>query len=271
MNRDQTDSLFRLPATSGSSRYLLGQTLLLLLVGMLLDVVLFKGTEVGFLIRMLTIVPLLLTVLLSWGWILLLAVQVSLFFREPPDATYGVGSVFPCLVLLALVVYAHCSRADRRSLIDWMLEQISLNNVEFDRRGRPGDHPSWKQRLSPAMPLVVVAITVPVAILLLTCLPITLDARRKWLQHSIAHEETFWPGADVLALAIFVAVVGREFVWRQMTAAQAKLYGRSTLMVAHHRDLSMVVKRWLKSQRRRSSPESGSRQLDVNRLDDTRH
>ena len=237
------------------TRRLLADGIQLLVVGILLEYLLFNGTAIRITLRLIAIVLLLVGVMRSSGWLLLVALQASLFLREPGDAqmTYGISSFLFCLVALALVVYAHSGSNTRRRLSHWFALQVSVLSGRGPSRRNWGEHQSfhwWKLDVTKAVPAFSLAAIVLIAALLLIRLPITPHARWEWFQYSAAHEATLWPGANVIVVLLLLVLILREAAWRQMTPAQSRLYLRCTFMLEHHWDLRMIVLRGLRRKKR---------------------
>ncbi len=238
----------------------------LLVMGLLLDLLLFGGVEGLGLVRLGVIAAVLVGFLKSHGWLVLFALQVSLFSREPnrPEMTLGVIPWLYGLCSLVLVAYAYLGKPFRNRVSKWMVTQC-LNLLGMEEQTVTGS--SETHSLSASMFqfiairfLVWMAITF-VAMLALLRLPVTSMARSEWLRNAIENDFTVWPGASLLAMTLLLVIVFMEVSWRQLTGAQAKLYMRSSFILDHYRDLRMIVVRRLKMNKKLGSSDVPQKQL----------
>ncbi len=230
-----------------------GDCIQLLVAGLLLERLLFQGTEVSATWRLTAIALLLICVTKSYGWAVLVAIQISLFLREPgrDGMTFDFSSSVYCLMAVVLIVYACGARAVHQRVSHWFASQV----LSIWERGHGDQRPTadwWRASVLLVSRGLVVGGSLVFAALLLTYLPVSESARTKWLQDAVANG-TFWPGATLVVVSLCLLVACREAAWRQMTCAQAQLYQRSVLLLEHHRDLRMVILRRLKVRRKRAA------------------
>ncbi len=225
----------------------------LLVIGLFLELLLFEGTEVIWLIRLGVIAALLAGILKSQGWFVLLALQASLFLREPrrSEMYFGVVPVLFCVTVLAIIAYTYLGRSFRMRLSEWLVGQLRpvFSAMENLKRTSEQESAETHWMLFSGARLFVWFVLVVVMMILLQRLPLTVSMRSEWLRSSIENDLTVWPGASLLVVAIMLVVVFREMAWRQMSAAQASLYMKSSFMLYHYRDLRMIVLRRLKLKR----------------------
>jgi len=243
----------------------------LLVIGLLLQLLLFEGTEVYWMLRLGVIAALLAGVVKSQGWFVLLALQASLFLREPrrPDVVIGLVPVAFCVTVIAIMAYTYLGRSFRRRVSGWIIEQVraatgfrggteeSLVGVEAST--------SWGRFA--VMQLLTWLVVVVVARVALRRMPISNSMRGEWLQSSIENDYTVWPGASLLVVAVLLIVIFMEAGWRQMTAAQARIYMRSSFMLYHYRDLRMIVLKRLKMKRSAASAAAVKKRLTERAID----
>ncbi len=222
-------------------------------IGLFLELLLFEGTEVIWLIRLGVIAALLAGILKSQGWFVLLALQASLFLREPrrSEMYFGVMPVLFCVTVLAIIAYSYLGRSFRMRLSDWLVGQLrtAFSGIENLKRKAEQESAESHWMWFSGTRLLVWFVLVSVLMIVLRRLPLTVSMRSEWLRSSIENDLTVWPGASLLVVAILLIVVFREMAWRQMSAAQASLYMKSTFMLYHYRDLRMIVLRRLKLKR----------------------
>jgi len=243
----------------------------LLVIGLLLQLLLFEGTEVYWMLRLGVIAALLAGVVKSQGWFVLLALQASLFLREPrrPDVVIGLVPVAFCVTVIAIMAYTYLGRSFRRRVSGWIIEQVraatgfrggteeSLVGVEAST--------SWGRFA--VMQLLTWLVVVVVAMVALRRMPISNSMRGEWLKSSIENDYTVWPGASLLVVAVLLIVIFMEAGWRQMTAAQARIYMRSSFMLYHYRDLRMIVLKRLKMKRNAASAAAVKKRLAERAID----
>ena len=238
----------------------------LLAVGLLLDVLLFEGTEIIGMVRLAAIAALLIGVLKSQGWLVLLALQASLFFREPQRAemVFGLVPWLYSLTSLGIVAYTYLGQPFRKRVSKWLVMQAMLALGGAEPTAAQSSQPP--SLLPDGLKWVVIqfcawmTITL-IAMLALLRLPISAGARSKWLRSAIENDFTIWPGATLLVLSLLLVIVFREAAWRQMTVAQANLYLRCSFTLDHYRDLNMIVMRRLKNKRVSMSTSAAKQQL----------
>ena len=223
--------------------------------GLLLDYVLFIGTDVSWLLRWSAIGVLLFAVTRSHIWLFLLSIQVGLLVREPsrPDMAPGLDSFLYCFSALALVAYASSFQMTRRHISHLGASSFA----RAFRRGRTAPPVQSSSSESLGMPthlrelLALRALTlmgvVLVSMLAFTQLPFSRVGRQQWWQRSVSNDLTLWPGPTILIVAIALVVLFWQSEWRQITPAQARVVLRSTLVSSHYRDLKMIVTRRLRT------------------------
>ena len=252
------------PVRSSASREILALVAdfaQLLIMGLLLDLLLFEGVEVVGLLRLGVVAAVLIGVLKSHGWLVLLALQVSLLSREPRRTEMMLGLVpwLYGLTSIGLIAYAYLGKPFRNRLSNWMVIQ-ALFAIGIEERtvlgssGPQAPGPTWIQFI--AIQFLVWIVVTFVAMLALLRLPISGTVRSEWLRRAIENDFTVWPGATLLVLTLLLVIVFMEAGWRQMAGAQAKLYMRSWFVLDHYRDLRMFVIRRLKKIKSWQAPAS---------------
>lgn len=231
----------------------------LLVMGLLLDLLLFEGVEVSGLIRLGVVAAVLVGVIKSHGWLVLFSLQVSLFSREPsrPDMLLGLLPLLYVLCSIGLVGYAYLGKPFRNRISRWMVMQsILLLGMEKQNEERTVSESSSTAPSANlngfqfvAVQFLIWMVVVFLAMLALLRLPITTTARSDWFRNAIENDFTVWPGASLLVLSLLLVIVFMEAGWRQMTGAQARLYMRSSFVLDHYRDLRMIVVRRLKKKK----------------------
>ncbi len=228
----------------------LGTLLQLTFVGVVLDWMLFTGTQANLWVQLLLITLLLMA---AWKWngaVILVAFQFRLFMQEPgrssmiPDLS---GVIYGVLSLL-IVAYACWSRAATSRISDWFADSIlQWTAAAKSFATEPSENRPQDSQL--AIEQVWLAGCTLLAMFFMITLPLTTSVREQWLQQAKANDFVLWPGATVVVLVIAVGVLARNIVWRQMSPAQASLYLKSTFVTEHFHDLRMIVLRRLKKRR----------------------
>lgn len=243
----------------------------LLCVGLLLEFMLFTGTLVPIGVRLLVIAFLLAGMSRSYGWLLLVAGQLALFVSEPSRSNIAIGPMQYgyCITTLTIVALAYSNHNSGRIISDWIASRAStflqphrvhraltsdsgLESRQGPNQGSNQGVAGLQKAASIVLQLLIFnAVTICAAIMFLW-LPITRSNSRYWLQLSLANDGMLWPGPMVITVAIFFLVLLQYAAWRQLTAAQAGLWLRAGFMKHHYRDLTMIVRRRQKSQRKPS-------------------
>lgn len=216
-------------------------------------------------IRLLIIALVMLT-LKRWGGVLvLMLVQGDLVLREGRDMAIlnGSGGVLFVLVVMAVLMFV----ARQREL----LQQIARNSLvqiarEFLNTGEtPAESP--KAVGIPAARIFSSALRgitllfgcVVVARVMLGKLP-TNRAVTSGLRDYIDIDPGLTAGALLIVCLFAVWIAVSEVSWRQMTAAQARMYLRSAFLKSHYADLRMIVRRRLKVRHQRLTAEKVRRE-----------
>lgn len=235
-------------------------------VACLLIWLLLADVEVSLTWKALVLAGLVTAVWRSMGWIVLLAVQLSLLVREPsrPDIFPGIDAAIICVLVLFLVAYSSSLHTTRRDLRSWIGTILHWSNKP--RGGRAGsglsvraskDRPSFDEHtLSLLTRSVKLLAVVLIAMLVFANLPIFSGVREQWWERSMANERTLWPGPNIFLLALVCVVLFSQSEWRQISPAQARLYVRTVFVGYHYRDLRMIILRRLKTARMRSATVS---------------
>lgn len=209
--------------------------------GMLLQL----APNIGWPLRI-TLTAIILLTLKYWGGVLiLLAVQLDLFFREPPRsaAFQGPTGILTVVVIVGLLMLISRNRA--------VLQSFASRPLLSDFTINPGKALQHILRMPGAIVrgAAVLAGCVFVSRLLLSTLPDrrSLDNElRTWLQ-----DEPSVLRCSLLLVGIVAAwIVWGEISWRQLTNAQSELYLRSVFLTIHHADLKMIIRRHLKLRRK---------------------
>lgn len=235
--------------------HLVSEAAQLLVMGLLLDILMFSGVEVWGLMRLGLIAAVLVGVLKSHSWLILFALQVSLFSREPsrPEMVFGLVPWLYSLTALCLIIYAYLGKPFRDLVSNWLVTQALFVFGQEEHTASPSSPPqirvaNWMRFI--AVQFMIGLVLVPLAMIALMRLPITTSARSDWFRAAIENDFVVWPGATLLALALLVVIVFMEAGWRQMTRAQASLYLRSSFTLDLYQDLKMFVVRRLKKNRK---------------------
>lgn len=237
------------PERSFEVAFRLANCLQYLLIGLLLEWLLFSETSVDGRLRALAVAVILLGMALGQAWFVLFALQLSLFFTERNQGLLNFDANSYGFVVLALLVIAYALSA--RQLVPaisrWATRQLqqalaaSPNTTSQKKDAQAANALHLGYLLLTGMTLTIGVLAV--ATWLLNFLPITPAASRRWLQNSLAGNGVLWPGPTVLSMLLMLWIVVRELGWRHMTNSQARLWLRSEFVNNHYRDLVMIVRR----------------------------
>ena len=238
-------------------------------LGLLVGFLSFNETHVNVSLKMIFAAILLVSVKRWTGTVLLIFVQLDMFFTEPRTRTTtgGVGSILFCVLVLALLMFVSRYRSLRQtSSVGFMqlLRNAWMNQSSTTSTGMTWPVIEQSQRASAkAIQLATASLLLSLFKLPFVCvlayfvfawIPRPMDAEA-WLIESDGGSIFMWPGPTLLVLIVAVLILLSEFSWRQQTAAQASLYSRSAFLRIHNRDLSMIVRRRLKAMlKQRTSP-----------------
>ncbi len=239
-NRAPTDS--NMTDTSDSQRnafWIIGGLLQLLAMSLLVELLLGFTESLGLMLRLSLLAIIMTCVVLRLGWLVLVAIQVSLFFQEPlrQPLEHTPSGLFFVLASLFAIVAAMKIPQTHKLVTDIFLTffRIGIDQGSSTSSGLSES----KDRL----PLARVAfwalhgmLIVIFAVFLLTKVPVGRQYD-SWLQWSLENSQAVWPGALLMVVMIALLVVVRENAWRQLEPSQARLYLRSIQLIANYRDL----------------------------------
>ncbi|MCA9134545.1 MAG: hypothetical protein KDA45_15350 [Planctomycetales bacterium] len=270
--RQAVDAVYSEPTFAWRAGYVVGDCLQLLVVGLVLELLLFQGAPQSPVLRLSILGLLLLAVARAQGWCLLVALQANLLLQAPHAGQRlpGVAELLYCLLALGVVAYAYGAPTARPRFSRWMAAQVvALGRRAGERSGattggttgtRTGHDPAavslggrflaWG--VNWALPLLG---SVLLAMMLWTVLPLDPPSQEQLLRRSLARGGSLWPGATLLVLALAGGIVCREIVWRQLTPGQARQVLRAVWMLEFHAELRLFVRQALKV--RRTEDRSG--------------
>ena len=195
-----------------------------------------------------SLTAIILLTLKYWGGVLILmAVQLDLFFREPPRSSAFDEPTGILTVVLTVGLLMCISR--NRTLLHRSASRPLRSAFAFDS-GNAIRHIS---RIPGAMlrGVAVLAGCVCVSRLLLGTLP-----NRRSLDndlHTWLQDESSVLRCSLLLVGIIAAwIVCNEISWRQLTNGQAQLYMRSVFLTIHHADLRMIMRHHSKLRQKKS-------------------
>ncbi len=239
---------------------LLGSMIQWLIMALMLDILLFAGSPIRLSVQLI-IVAVVLFVAARWsGSVVLVAMQLSLFFREPADDQMiaGWGALLYCTIALALIAVISQAQSMRQRVNGWFANQmfellvpggLRAPAAELSYPPATASSSATNERVFQLVPWLALLAAVLVASLVMRRLPITSGLREQWLQYSIAIDYVLWPGASIIVVAVALLVFVRESGWRQMTNSQAQLFLRCSFVLDHFHDLRLIALRRLKKRR----------------------
>ena len=254
-------------APTSDSRSTATQTIRSLLqlavVGLLIGMLLFQDVNLPVTVLGLIVVLLLWLVGRTSATPLLVAFQLVLLFREPHRTSTGDGfgsGVFVVIVLGLLMFLGRdkaLKRLARRRVSDLVRSLFGTGagvTVVTDAASVGSDAGSIRHEGMPPTSFIrhiaSLVICVLVAQLLLTVFTIFGDADRS--QPSLAHvKETLASASPLVTALIATVILLSSLTWRHLTAEQASLYARSTLVSLMHADIRLIVRQRIKFRRRK--------------------
>jgi len=243
--------------------WIIGGLLQLLAISLLIELLLGFTESLGLMLRLSLLAIIMTCIVLRLGWLVLVAIQVSLFFQEPmrqPLEHIPSGLFFVLASMFAMVAAMKIPQSHRfvtdvfltlfRIEIDQGSSTISSNTSETKNR-------RLFVRLSLAIWALHGTLIVLFAVFLLTKVPVGRQYD-SWLQWSLQNGQAVWPGALLMVLMIALLVVVRENAWRQLEPSQARLYLRSIRLIANYRDLFGFERHRLRQLRKKQSAISAN-------------
>ena len=207
-------------------------------------------------IRLLIIALVMLT-LKRWGGVLvLMLVQGDLVLREGRDMAIlnGSGGVLFVLVVMAVLMFVARQRELLQQIARSSLLQVAREFLNSD--DAPVESP--KEFSVPANRIFSSALRgitllfgcVVIARVALGMLPTNREVTAG-LRDFLDVDPSLTAGALLIVSLFAVWIAVSEISWRQMTAAQARMYLRSAFLKLHYADLRMIVRKRLKVRQQR--------------------
>lgn len=243
-----------------AAKYLLMADLIhMFLAALSLNMFLFVSTEVPLLFQ-LAITALIMVVLLRGGaWLVLGAMQISMFFYETRVETTSVSlsTLIQAAYCLAMVAYAAGFRSIRRLLREWLglTLQTMLTPADPPAGGNAlSNLEAYQDQMADAVWLReqyvrllirsarIVAIVI-IASFAFVRLPFTVPGIQAWWRRTADMNFTLWPGPTAFVLALVCLVVLSYGSWRRLNRSQATLYVKSQYMRDHFRELRSILVR----------------------------
>lgn len=207
-------------------------------------------------IRLLIIALVMLT-LKRWGGVLvLMLVQGDLVLREGRDMAIlnGSGGVLFVLVVMAVLMFVARQRELLQQIARSSLLQVArdfLNTSEAPAES-PKEYsvPAGRIFSSALRGITLLFGCVVIARVALGMLPTNREVTAG-LRDFLDVDPSLTAGALLIVSLFAVWIAVSEISWRQMTAAQARMYLRSAFLKLHYADLRMIVRKRLKVRQQR--------------------
>ncbi len=250
----------------GTAIQTLSSLLQLTVVGVLIGVLLFQGTELFLAVQALFVILLLLLIGRTSAAPLLVAFQLVLFFRETKSSStlLDAGSSLFVLIVLGLLMFLSrdetLKRFTRRSVMELARSLFTRGNV-----------PTVQPVVAPSSLLVPVVqgamlltLCVLAAQIVLMQLPLPGEVQRG--QPSFDEMRQTLASAPTLLTALLASVLVMSWLsWCRLTRGQASLYARSTLVSLLYSDLSLIVRHRIHFRRRERLSRPANIALEIER------
>lgn len=248
------------PASPVPASYLLMADLLHMLVAaMALNMFLFVGSEVQLLFQLVITGLIMVVMVRGGGWLVLGAMQVSMFFYESRVEMTPVqlSTVISGVLCLGLVAYAAGFRTIRRMLREWLARMlyallvhppaIGERSVLTELDTRQQQLEDWNLLRAQSWQLLwrcgrMLAIVIVASIAFLQ-LPFTVPGIQAWWYRTVAMDYALWPGPNIFTVAMLCMVALIYGSWRRLNYHQARLYLKSLYVRDHFRELRSVLVR----------------------------
>jgi len=226
----------------------LGAILQLLAISMCIELLLGLPGGIGILLRFALIAAIMFCITLRWGWLSLIALQVSLVVQEPHrQPLEQIPSAFLYVLLACFVIVVAMTLPEAHGFVTDCCVRLIRASASSGESFQASIKSSSKQvrtvlGFGLAIRILQMVMSVVLGIFLLTHIPIGQQSN-SWLQWSRDHGQAVWPGSLLLVLMIAVFVFARENAWRQITSSQAKLYLRSQQLITNGQDFFSFERR----------------------------
>lgn len=250
----------------------------LAVVGLLIGVLLFQNVNLPVSVVGLFVVLLLWLIGRTSAMPLLVAFQLVLFFRKPHRLATadGFGSGVFVVIVLGLLMFLGrdqtLKRLVRRRVSDLVRSLFGsgaeasvvadaasagadAGSIRHDETRRSPTSPEHQPSTSFIRHIASLVACVLVAQFLLIAIPIPGGVERgsQSLDEAI---QLLSPVPSLLVVVIATVSLMSALAWRRLTAEQASMYLRSTLVNLHYPDLRMIVRQRIKFRRHRTRPRT---------------
>ena len=236
-------------------------------IGLLVGLFCFNETHLTLSLKMIFAAILLLSAKRWTGSVLLVFIQLDLFFTESRRSGFSGASgvaanITFCLLVLSLLMFISRYRSLRQtsgvSLMNLLRGQwLGETKASETPAARPGPPEIAQRRAASLLGVSLTVQSLLIAILrllviclaatvLFTTLPQSLNSR-EWLTETPDGDIFLWPGPALLIIIVGVLVILSEIDWRQQSASQASLYLRSVFLKGHAADMRRMILRKLKA------------------------
>ncbi len=220
----------------------------LVVIGLVLWPLLFIESTILFPFQLSLLAALLIAVLSSNSLCVFLALQFSLFFREPRnlDVMEGITAIAYATISIALLMYVSRFRLLREKLVAKPKQQIRIGPRGHAIASAAGTNSMERMHMPSITSWVLRQLSRAIILAVLAQLVIVLPpfARNTYLnvqrssviESSIVYTTWFW----IAILAIVIVAV--EMAWRKLTSQQARLYVRAVVANHYFRDLRAITR-----------------------------
>ena len=238
----------------------------LAVVGLLIGVLLFQNVNLPVTVVGLFVVLLLWLIGRTSATPLLVAFQLVLFFREPHRSATGDGLASGVYVVIVLGLLMFLGRdqtlkrlACRRvsDLVRSLFGTGAEMTVVSDAASAGADAGSIRHEGMPPTSCIrhiaslVICVLVAQLLLAVFAIPGVTDRRPQSLADT---KEALASAPPLLIVLIATVSLLSSLTWRHLTAEQASMYARSTLVGLMYSDIRMIVRQRIKFRRRKRKP-----------------
>ena len=241
----------------GKVAFGIGNCIQFVLMGLLLDLLLFTDVEINAGLKLALLAFLIFGIAKRQAWLLLVAIQCALFFRDVRNTSLMLNMLSYIYAMTVLILLLFTFRLEKYSeAISGFIASRIMSVISGEREGR---QPS--RRLSPdevllslgrlATRFIVLAIILLLATIVIRYLPFAIGRQKYLLSAAQENDYMMWPGSGVLVFALGFYFVIREFVWRRATPLQAVMYMRGLHLREHNVEIGSVIRRRAKIEQKK--------------------
>ncbi len=241
----------------GKVAFGIGNCIQFVLIGLLLDLLLFTDVEINAGLKLALLAFLIFGIAKRQAWLLLVAIQCALFFRDVRNTSLMLNMLSYIYATTVLILLLFTFRLEKYSefisgyIADKIMGVISGEKKSWQQTHRLSSDAVLPSLAKLASRIIAFAGVILLASIVIRYLPFAIDRQKYLLSAAQENDYMMWPGSGVLVFALGLFLVIREFFWRRATPLQAVMYLRGLHLREHNVEIGSVIRRRAKIEQKK--------------------